>query len=123
MNNTKKGNYMSNLIRLENICVFISVVSVYFIFGFSLWIFLLFLLVPDVSMVGYAINKDIGSKVYNLGHTYVIPIIITLLYLVTNEEVLLQISLIWLAHISMDRSIGYGLKYPSAFDKTTIQKV
>ncbi|KDE95721.1 membrane protein [Staphylococcus sp. TE8] len=114
---------MSNLIRLENICVFISVVSVYFIFGFSLWIFLLFLLVPDVSMVGYAINKDIGSKVYNLGHTYVIPIIITLLYLVTNEEVLLQISLIWLAHISMDRSIGYGLKYPSAFDKTTIQKV
>lgn len=85
---------MSNLIRLENACVFIAVVSVYFIFDFSLWIFLLFLLVPDISMVGYAVNKDIGSKVYNLGHTYVLPIIVTLLYLVTNEETILQISLI-----------------------------
>lgn len=114
---------MSNLIRLENACVFIAVVSVYFIFDFSLWIFLLFLLAPDISMVGYAVNKDIGSKVYNLGHTYVLPIIVTLLYLVTNEETILQISLIWLAHISMDRTIGYGLKYALGFDKTTIQKV
>lgn len=74
-------------------------------------------------MVGYAVNKDAGSKVYNLGHTYVLPIIITLLYLVTNEEKILQISLIWLAYISMDRTIVYGLKYALDFDKTTIQKV
>ncbi|UXU25415.1 DUF4260 domain-containing protein [Staphylococcus aureus] len=114
---------MGNIIRLENACVFISVVSVYFIFDFSLLIFLLFLLVPDISMVGYAVNKDTGSKVYNLGHTYVLPIIITLLYLVTNEEKILQISLIWLAYISMDRTIVYGLKYALDFDKTTIQKV
>ena len=114
---------MSNLIRLENACVFIAVVSVYFIFDFSLWIFLLFLLVPDISMVGYAVNKDIGSKVYNLGHTYVLPIIVTLLYLVTNEETILQISLIWLAHISMDRTMGFGLKYSSDTDKTIIQKI
>ena len=66
-----KGGLNEYIIRLENACVFISVVSVYFIFDFSLWIFLLFLLVPDISMVGYAVNKDIGSKVYNLGHTYV----------------------------------------------------
>lgn len=114
---------MSNLIRLENVCVFTAVVSVYFIFDFLLWIFLLSLLVPDISMVGYAVNKDIGSKVYNLGHTYVLSIIATLLYSVTNEETILQISLIWLAHISMDRTIGYGLKYALGFDKTTTQKV
>ncbi|MDT3948385.1 DUF4260 domain-containing protein [Staphylococcus haemolyticus] len=114
---------MSNLIRLENACVFITVISVYFIFDFSLWIFLVFLLVPDISMIGYAINKVIGSKLYNLGHTYVLPIIVALLYLITNEETMLQISLIWLAHISMDRTIGYGLKYAIGFDKTTIQKV
>lgn len=114
---------MSNLIKLENACVFITVISVYFIFDFSLWILLIFLLVPDISMIGYAVNNDIGSKIYNLGHTYVLPIIITLLYLLTNEEKILQISLIWLAHISMDRTIGYGLKYALGFNKTTIQKV
>ncbi|UEX89655.1 DUF4260 domain-containing protein [Staphylococcus ratti] len=114
---------MSNLIKLENACVFITAVSVYFIFDFSLWIFLLLLLVPDITMIGYAFNKEIGSKIYNLGHTYVLPIIVTLFYLLSKEELLLQISLIWLAHISMDRTIGYGLKYALSFDKTTIQKV
>ncbi len=114
---------MSNIIRLENACVFITAVSVYFIFDFSLWIFLLFLLVPDISMMGYVINKEIGSKIYNLGHIYVFPIITTLIYLLSKEEVLLQLALIWLGHIGMDRTIGYGLKYALSFDKTTIQKV
>ncbi|WP_044288755.1 DUF4260 family protein, partial [Staphylococcus aureus] len=45
---------MSNLIKLENACVFITVISAYFIFDFSLWILLIFLLVPDISMIGYA---------------------------------------------------------------------
>ncbi len=92
-------------------------------FGFSLWIFLLFLLVPDISMLGYLIDKKIGSYVYNIGHSYIVPILITLFYLVIGENLLLEIALIWLAHISMDRTIGYGLKYTVGFDKTTIQKV
>ncbi|WP_458259887.1 DUF4260 family protein [Staphylococcus capitis] len=74
-------------------------------------------------MIGYAINKEIGSKIYNIGHTYLIPIVITLLYLLTREVLFLQIALIWLVYISMDRTIGYGLKYSLDFDKTTIQKV
>lgn len=114
---------MGNLIRLENAFVFITAVIIYFIFGFSLWIFLLFLLVPDISMLGYLIDKKIGSYVYNIGHSYIVPILITLFYLVIGENLLLEIALIWLAHISMDRTIGYGLKYTVGFDKTTIQKV
>ncbi|MFH4918423.1 MULTISPECIES: DUF4260 domain-containing protein [Staphylococcus] len=114
---------MSNFIKLENAFVFIVTLCVYFMFDFSLWIFLLFLLLPDISMFGYIINKEVGSKIYNIGHTYILPILITLCYLLTKESILLQVSLIWLAHISMDRTIGYGLKYAIGFDKTTIQKV
>jgi hypothetical protein len=33
-----------------------------------------------------------------------------------------QISLIWLAHISFDRLMGYGLKYPGEFRRTHIQR-
>lgn len=114
---------MGNLIKLENAFVFITVVTVYFMFGFSLWIFLIFLLVPDISMLGYLVNNKIGSVVYNIGHSYIIPIFMTLLYLAAGEILLLEIGLIWLAHISMDRTIGYGLKYTAGFNKTTIQKV
>ncbi|PTF05743.1 DUF4260 domain-containing protein, partial [Staphylococcus cohnii] len=82
-----------------------------------------FLLLPDITTFGYIINTVVGSKIYNIGHTYILPILFTLCYLLTKESLLLQISLIWLAHISMDRTIGYGLKYAIGFDKTTIQKV
>lgn len=74
-------------------------------------------------MLGYVLDKKLGSYIYNIGHSYIIPILLTLLYLLLRENIFLQISLIWLAHISMDRSIGYGLKYPNNFNKTTIQKV
>ncbi|HHQ5112497.1 TPA: DUF4260 domain-containing protein [Staphylococcus aureus] len=114
---------MGNLIRLENAFVFIIAVIVYFMFGFSLWLFLIFLLVPDISMLGYLYNNKIGSYIYNIGHSYIIPILITLLYLAMGVDLLLGIALIWLAHIAMDRTIGYGLKYTVGFDKTTIQKV
>lgn len=114
---------MSNFIELENIFVFLVTVIVYLMFGFSIWMFLLFLLVPDIFMVGYMINKEIGSKVYNVGHTYIVPILFALLYLIFNEGLLLQIALIWFAHISMDRSFGFGLKYASGFNETTIQKI
>ncbi|MDW8570038.1 DUF4260 domain-containing protein [Staphylococcus shinii] len=114
---------MSNFIKLENIFVFLVTMIVYLMFGFSIWMFLLFLLVPDIFMVGYMINKEIGSKVYNVGHTYIVPILFVLLYLIFNEGLLLQIALVWLAHISMDRSFGFGLKYASDFNETTIQKI
>ena len=114
---------MGILIRLENAFVFITAVIIYFMFDFSLWLFLILLLVPDISMLGYLYNNKIGSYIYNIGHSYIIPILITLLYLAMGVNSLLGIALIWLAHISMDRTIGYGLKYTVGFDKTTIQKV
>ena len=114
---------MGNLIRLENAFVFITVVIIYFMFGFSLWLFLIFLLVPDISMLGYLFNNKVGSYVYNVGHSYILPILITLFYLATGVNLLLGIALIWLAHIGMDRTIGYGVKYSIGFNKTTIQKV
>lgn len=61
--------------------------------------------------------------VYNMGYTYVLPTLVTILYLWVKEPVLMQIALIWFTHISMDRTLGYGLKYASDFKITTIQKL
>ena len=114
---------MSNFIRLENAAVFLVTLCFYLIFDYSLLIFLLLLLVPDVFMFGYLINKEIGSRIYNIGHTYIVPIFITLIFFLVQEALILQIALIWLAHISMDRAFGFGLKYAFNFEKTTIQKI
>lgn len=118
-----KGCYRRNLVKLENVFVLILVLSLYATFDFSFWLFLVFLLVSDLTAIGYVFNKRIGSMVYNVGHTYALPSLVTLLYLLLNEPVLFQIAIIWLVHISMDRALGFGLKYASDFKITTIQKL
>jgi hypothetical protein len=42
---------------------------------------------------------------------------------VGSHEAALQIALIWLAHIGVDRMLGYGLKYPTGFKDTHLQRV
>ncbi|RKQ33951.1 DUF4260 family protein [Oceanobacillus halophilus] len=38
-------------------------------------------------------------------------------------QFLIIVGLIWTAHIGMDRMIGFGLKYPTAFKDTHIQRI
>ncbi|WP_130860915.1 DUF4260 domain-containing protein [Gracilibacillus phocaeensis] len=97
---------------------------VYFIVLEFHWLaFILFLLTPDLSMLGYMKNNKIGSIIYNLFHTYTIPMLLIILSVAIHHTVLLLISLIWVAHIGMDRLFGYGLKYPTKFQDTHLERI
>ena len=41
----------------------------------------------------------------------------------THRSVLISFVLIWFAHIEWDRALGYGLKYPTFFKDTHLQRV
>ncbi len=110
-------------LRLEGLTVFISAILLYASQSGSAVAFILLLLVPDVSMVGYTINIRVGSIVYNLVHTYALPALLAGLGLLLNAPLVLQIALIWFAHIGMDRTVGYGLKYATNFKDTHLQRV
>lgn len=111
------------ILRIENALLFCLIVMMYRYFDFSFWLFFLLLFVPDVSMIGYLKSKKIGAAIYNAGHTLIYPIILCTLSYFMNWELYLGLGLIWCAHIFMDRTLGYGLKYPSNFKVTHIQKV
>lgn len=111
------------LLRLEGLTVFVAAILLYASQGGSAVAFILLLLVPDVSMIGYTINIRLGSITYNLVHTYALPALLVVLALALNVPVLLQIAFIWFAHIGMDRIVGYGLKYPTDFKDTHLQRV
>ena len=38
-------------------------------------------------------------------------------------DLAVQVALIWVAHIGVDRALGYGLKYPTGFADTHLQRV
>lgn len=114
---------VKKLLHTEYGVAFILLLSIYVHLDYSLWLFFLLLLVPDVTMVGYFINAKIGATLYNVGHNLILPIICCGLSMSFSNETILMLTLIWLAHILMDRCLGYGLKYPHSFKETHMQNV
>lgn len=85
--------------------------------------FAILLFAPDISTIGYLKNKRLGALVYNLVHNFVLCFILIFSGIFLGEEILISLGLILSAHIGLDRLIGYGLKYPTDFKDTHMQKV
>jgi hypothetical protein len=112
------------LLRLEGLAVLTAAVLLYVDGDYRIWPLLVFALAPDLAMVAYLVGPRVGAAAYNLAHTYVFPVALAAGCLVTGEAgVPVQIALIWAAHIGADRMLGYGLKYPTAFKDTHLQRV
>lgn len=45
-----------------------------------------------------------------MGHTFIFPGLLVLVSYANDVRGLMLFALIWLAHISLDRTLGYGLK-------------
>jgi hypothetical protein len=112
------------LLRLEGAAVFGVSLALYLDAGFSVLAFLLLLLVPDVSIAAYALGRKAGAATYNLAHLEVWPLILAAVGVISDESTLVQVSLIWLAHIGIDRAAGFGFKYADAeFQDTHLNRV
>ncbi len=74
-------------------------------------------------MVGYLINNELGSVVYNLGHNYILGLIVTLAGITFHANLLIGFGIIIVTHVGLDRLLGFGLKYPTKFKDTHLQKV
>lgn len=115
---------VGSLLRLEGVAVFLVATGYYF-WGAdgSLLLFVLLLFVPDVSMIGYLKGPEFGAITYNVIHTYVAPIVLLAIGVMLDNALVGLLGLILLAHIGLDRALGFGLKYPTAFKDTHLQRV
>ena len=121
--NKKSLSTPAMMLRLEGLAVLLLALFAYSRFEFSWLVFFLLLLWPDIAIVAYAINKELGTAVYNLLHTYTLPIIFIAVSILFSWTFGIQFALIWFAHIGMDRLFGYGLKYKSEFKDTHITRL
>ena len=111
------------LIQFEYAFAFFLTLFFYWQSDFSMLLFFVLLLVPDITMIGYAMNPKVGATIYNIGHSFLLPLILLVISIMFAYSALLLISLIWLAHIFMDRAFGFGLKYTDSFKHTHIQNL
>ena len=111
------------VLRLEGLALFAGMVLLYPHLGDSWWLFALLFLTPDLSFIAYLAGPRIGALVYNAVHSYVAPIALMALGIALIAPTMLSLATIWLAHIGIDRSLGYGLKYSAGFAFTHLGRI
>ncbi len=111
------------LLRVEGVALLALGVLLYRANGGSWLLFGALLLAPDLSMLGYLAGPKVGASIYNAFHAYTMPAVVGAFGMVLASPVAIAVALIWFAHIGMDRTVGYGLKYPTSFKDTHLQRV
>jgi hypothetical protein len=111
------------LLRAEGAALFVAATVAYAISGQSWLLFALLILAPDLSMLGYLAGPRIGAYCYNAGHLTLWPLALVVAGYFSTLPILMGIGLIWLAHIGIDRALGYGLKHVSDFRDTHLGRI
>ena len=111
------------LLRLEGLTLFVGMTALYAAWGGSWLIYLLLFFVPDLSFLAYLSDARFGAIVYNAAHSYMAPMTLMTLGFGFASPLTLSIALIWLAHIGIDRALGYGLKYSAGFGFTHMGRI
>jgi hypothetical protein len=110
-------------LRAEGLAVFAAGLAGFLFLGLPWWAFLLFLIAPDLSMLGYLRGPRVGAIVYNVAHDLATGVAIAGVGLAMGSVPVAATGAILLAHSGMDRMMGYGLKLPSAFKDTHLGRI
>ncbi|MBO9643003.1 MAG: DUF4260 domain-containing protein [Pseudacidovorax sp.] len=114
------------LLRAEGAALLVFAVLAYAQLAPGQWgRFAALLLLPDLAMLGYLAGPAIGARAYNAAHSVVGPVLLAAagFFLPAQAALLWPLSAIWLAHIGLDRLLGYGLKYGRAFGHTHLGRL
>jgi len=111
------------MLHLEGLIVFLSALYFYHLLGSSWLLFCVLFLAPDLAMLAYIKNTHWGAAIYNVVHNYALAALLAAAGYTLANQVTLDLGLILIAHIGIDRLFGYGLKYPESFKSTHLQKI
>jgi hypothetical protein len=114
---------MKTTLQLEEIGLFLFGIFLFNQLPFVWWWFLVLILMPDLSMIGYAFGNKAGAFSYNLFHHRGIAVLFYLLGIHFTSYGIQLVGIILFSHASMDRIFGYGLKYESGFKFTHLGEI
>lgn len=111
-------------LRLEGAAAVVGALVLYAGTQESWTLFVLLILVPDVSMLAYLASPAAGRAAYNLVHSYVGPVLLGVAGPVAWGTTLpASLALIWGCHVGGDRMLGFGLKTTDDFRETHLGRI
>ncbi|MBX3578241.1 MAG: DUF4260 domain-containing protein [Rhizobiaceae bacterium] len=114
---------VSLILKAEWAAVFVASIFAYWLIGGSWLLFAVLLLAPDLAMLGYLAGNRVGALAYNATHLLIWPVLLFCVGMLAVGGVWTELAIIWLAHIAMDRALGYGLKYATGFADTHLGRI
>ena len=114
---------MKILLKLEEWAMLLLSIVLLWNSNASWYWYLLVLVAPDLSMVGYMAGNKTGAALYNLFHHKGLAIVLLLLGIYLNNELLQKIAVVIFGHASLDRALGYGLKRQEGFTFTHLGRI
>lgn len=114
---------MKTIIKLEELGLFILGIYLFSLLNYQWWWFLVLILSPDFSMLGYIFGNKSGAFFYNIFHHRGIAILVYIAGCYFKIEILQLTGIILFSHSAMDRFFGYGLKYESGFKYTHLGEI
>lgn len=111
------------VLRGEAIALFVVGVLAYLQMNGHPLALLPLLLVPDVSMIGYLGGPRLGAFTYNFAHNLATALVTLAVGWFAALPPLALAGAILVAHVGMDRSLGYGLKLPTDFRDTHLGRI
>lgn len=114
---------MKTLLKWEEAAMFLLSICLIGQLHYAWYWWLVWILAPDFSMIGYIVNTKFGAVCYNIVHHKGVAVALYLIGLYTYNQALQFAGLILFGHSSMDRGLGYGLKYPDSFQNTHLGRI
>ena len=114
---------MKTILKLEELAMFGFSIWLFSTMDHSWWWFPVLILTPDLSMFGYLANNKVGACCYNLAHHKGIALLCIVAGMYIYSPSLELAGIILFGHSSMDRLMGYGLKYEGGFSFTHLGKI
>lgn len=109
---------MRNLLKTEELGLFLLSIFLFSQLPFAWWTYPLLLLAPDLGMIGYFLGPRVGSMTYNTTHHKGLAALFYIVGAANSAPGLALVGVIMLGHSSLDRVLGYGLKYADSFNHT-----
>jgi hypothetical protein len=110
-------------LRLEAAAAFAAGIALFGAVGGNWLVLVPLLLLPDLSAAGYLAGPRIGAFTYNIIHNWLPGIAVLVIGVwLGSPEILLAASIL-IAHVGMDRAVGYGLKLPGSFHDTHLGRM
>jgi hypothetical protein len=110
-------------LRIEGLAAFVAGLALYGWLGGAWLVVIPLLLLPDISAIGYLRGPRVGALTYNLVHTWAAGLAVLGIGLASGAVPVAIAGAILIAHVGMDRAVGYGLKLPTSFQDTHLGRI